>query len=172
MKVSICSIFYFVPWSSFWIKISSSSFLRAFDHQPTFSTTYSTSRFHWCRARQRSNHMSACFSLPESINNRASLFSNNFVVPQPGFRVDWLANTSQYSKIFIKFLLKFSKGSLIGKLTSSFPSCASKQERRQTSWEIEWLLVLCRIVWPYTCQSLASSDRYQDRMEFLRTEKL
>ena len=57
-----------------------------------------TSWHGWRGARQWGNDMSARFSLPHRVNNRASTATNDLVVPHPRFRIDRLAHGSQDPK--------------------------------------------------------------------------
>jgi hypothetical protein len=46
----------------------------------------------WC------DDVTACLCLPESVDNRATFFANDLVVPEPSFGVDGLTNASKNSE--------------------------------------------------------------------------
>src|SRR5687768_14920840 len=44
--------------------------------------------------------MSAGFRLPPCVDDGAAFFTNNIVIPYPGFVIDWLANRAENAQAF------------------------------------------------------------------------
>ena len=74
------------------------------------------------RAWKRCDHDGAGFRLPPGVDDRAAAFADHIAIPHPGFRIDWLAYSSEQAETVEAVFLRI--------LISPLDECADRRRRR------------------------------------------